>query len=77
LPTIGDLARWNNYQKSTYQSFVLIGQGCDEVNDFVHSRLATQSNDNLATIIVSAVHRVIGSLPTAEIDKALKHTLGL
>jgi mRNA interferase MazF len=33
--------------------------------------------DNLATIIVSAVHRVIGSLPTAEIDEALKHTLGL
>ena len=33
--------------------------------------------DNLATIIESAIYRVIGSLPTAEIDKALKHTLGL
>ena len=33
--------------------------------------------DNLATIVMSAVHRVIGSLPTAEIDEALKHTLGL
>ena len=33
--------------------------------------------DNLATISLSAVYRVIGSLPTADIDKALKHTLGL
>ncbi|MFB2804725.1 MULTISPECIES: type II toxin-antitoxin system PemK/MazF family toxin [unclassified Microcystis] len=33
--------------------------------------------DNLAMIAISAVHRVIGSLPTAEIDQALKHTLGL
>lgn len=33
--------------------------------------------DNLATIVMSAVNRVIGSLPTAEIDEALKHTLGL
>lgn len=33
--------------------------------------------DNLATIVLSAVHRVIGSLPTEDIDKALKHTLGL
>ncbi|GCA86453.1 hypothetical protein MiHa_04444 [Microcystis aeruginosa NIES-2522] len=35
------------------------------------------SPDNLAMIAISAVHRVIGSLPTAEIDQALKHTLGL
>jgi mRNA interferase MazF len=33
--------------------------------------------DNLATIVISAVYRVIGSLPTAKIDEALKHTLGL
>jgi len=33
--------------------------------------------DNLATIVLSAVYRVIGSLPTAAIDEALKHTLGL
>jgi mRNA interferase MazF len=33
--------------------------------------------DNLATIVISAVHRVIGSLPTAEVDEALKYTLGL
>ncbi|AFZ37496.1 transcriptional modulator of MazE/toxin, MazF [Stanieria cyanosphaera PCC 7437] len=33
--------------------------------------------DNLATIVTSAVYRVIGSLPTSEIDEALKHTLNL
>jgi mRNA interferase MazF len=33
--------------------------------------------DNPATITLSAIYRVIGSLPTAEIDEALKHTLGL
>ncbi|MBW4623463.1 MAG: type II toxin-antitoxin system PemK/MazF family toxin [Cyanosarcina radialis HA8281-LM2] len=45
-----------------------------------HSGLLTDSvvmTDNLATITISAVYRVIGSLPTAEIDEALKHTLGL
>jgi mRNA interferase MazF len=34
-------------------------------------------SDNLATITISAVYRVIGSLPTANVDKALKHTLDL
>jgi mRNA interferase MazF len=33
--------------------------------------------DNLATITEVAVDRVIGSLPTADIDAALAHTLGL
>jgi mRNA interferase MazF len=33
--------------------------------------------DNLTTVVISAIYRVIGSLPTAEIDEALKHTLGL
>lgn len=33
--------------------------------------------DNLATITLSAIYRVIGSLPTANIDKALGRTLGL
>ncbi len=33
--------------------------------------------DNLATIVLSAIYRVVGSLPTADIDQALKHTLGL
>jgi mRNA interferase MazF len=45
-----------------------------------HSGLLTDSvvmTDNLATIVFSAVHRVIGSLPMQKIDAALKHTLGL
>jgi len=33
--------------------------------------------DNLATITEMAIERVIGELPMKEIDKALKHTLGL
>ena len=33
--------------------------------------------DNLATITFAAVYRVIGSLPTPDIDAALKHMLGL
>lgn len=33
--------------------------------------------DNLATVLESAVSRVIGSLPMAEVDQALRHTLGL
>ena len=33
--------------------------------------------DNLATIILSAIYRFIGSLSMTEIDEALKHTLGL
>jgi mRNA interferase MazF len=33
--------------------------------------------DNLATITLSAVYRVVGSLTVADVDKALKHTLNL
>jgi len=33
--------------------------------------------DNLATVTLSGVYRVIGSLLTTEVDVALKHTLGL
>jgi mRNA interferase MazF len=33
--------------------------------------------DNLATITLSAVYRVIGTMPTTDVDVALKHTLNL
>jgi mRNA interferase MazF len=33
--------------------------------------------DNLATVIESAIDRVIGKLPMSAIDAALRHTLGL
>ena len=33
--------------------------------------------DNLATIAEAAIDRVIGNLPMTEVDKALRHTLGL
>ena len=33
--------------------------------------------DNLATVLESAIDRVIGSLPMDDVDAALKHTLNL
>ncbi len=33
--------------------------------------------DNLATVVESAVYRVIGSLPMADVEVALRHTLSL
>lgn len=33
--------------------------------------------DNLAKIATSAIYRLIGSLPTENVDAALKHTLNL
>jgi len=45
-----------------------------------HSGLLTDSvvmTDNLATIVEAAIDRVIGNLKMVEVDKALKHTLGL
>ncbi len=33
--------------------------------------------DNLATVIETAINRVIGVLPMASVDAALRHTLGL
>ncbi len=33
--------------------------------------------DNLATVTNQAIDRVIGTLPMAQVDVALKHTLGL
>ncbi|WP_055076665.1 type II toxin-antitoxin system PemK/MazF family toxin [Pseudanabaena sp. 'Roaring Creek'] len=33
--------------------------------------------DNLTTVNISAIYSTIGFLPTLEIDRALKHTLGI
>ena len=33
--------------------------------------------DNLATVLISEIDRVIGSLPMTKIDEALRYTLGL
>jgi mRNA interferase MazF len=46
----------------------------------LQSGLLTDSvvmTDNLTTIAESEIDRAIGTLPIAEIDKALRHTLGL
>lgn len=45
-----------------------------------HSGLLTDSvvmTDNLATIAEVAIERVIGTLPMKDVEKALRHTLGL
>lgn len=33
--------------------------------------------DNLATVAEAAAHRIIGSLPMADVEVALGHTFGL
>lgn len=33
--------------------------------------------DNLVTILESAIHRIVGSVPMAAVDEALRHTLAL
>lgn len=46
----------------------------------LQSGLLTDSvvmTDNLATVVQSAVRRVVGSIPMNGIDEALRHTLGL
>jgi mRNA interferase MazF len=48
--------------------------------DGKNSGLLTDSvvmTDNIATILVMAIDKVIGKISMAEVDKALKHTLGL
>jgi mRNA interferase MazF len=47
------------------------GQRAGVLNDSV------VMTDNLATVLENSISRVIGSLPMAEVDKALRHTLGL
>ncbi|MDI6768716.1 MAG: type II toxin-antitoxin system PemK/MazF family toxin [Anaerolineales bacterium] len=45
-----------------------------------HSGLLTDSvvmTDNLATLAEAAIERGIGTMPMADVDKALRHTLGL
>ena len=48
--------------------------------DGQQSGLSTDSvvmTDNLATVMLSEIEGVIGSLPMTEIDAALRHTLGI
>ena len=50
------------------------------MNDGNLTGLLTDSvimTDNLATIADSAIDRAIGVFPMAEVDEALRHTLGL
>lgn len=63
--------------RANHPSRVLIRLSSD---DGKQSGLLTDSvvmTDNLATILEIAIDRKIGTLPMQEIDKALRHTLGL
>ena len=63
--------------RANHPSRVLIRLSSDEGKQ---SGLLTDSvvmTDNLATILEIAIDRKIGTLPMQEIDKALRHTLGL
>ena len=63
--------------RANHPSRVLIKLDSPEGTD---SGLLTDSvvmTDNLATIAEIAIDRVIGKIPMREVDKALKHTLGL
>jgi mRNA interferase MazF len=63
--------------RANHSSRVTIIQSTDEG---LQSGLLTDSvvmTDNLATIVDSALYRVIGSISMADVDKSLRHTLGL
>jgi mRNA interferase MazF len=63
--------------RANYSSRVTIIQSSSEG---LQSGLLADSvvmTDNLATIVDSALYRVIGSIPMEEVDKSLRHTLGL
>lgn len=50
------------------------------LSDAADSGLLTDSvvmTDNLATVLLSEIDRVIGDLPMDRVDPALRHTLGL
>ena len=65
------LFRANHPSRVTVEVATPAGQRSGLLTDSV---VAT---DNLATILEAAIDRVIGSLPMAEVDTALRHTLRL
>jgi mRNA interferase MazF len=65
------MSRANHPSRVTVIQTSLEGQQSGLLSDSV------VMTDNVATIIDSAVYRVIGSLPMADVEAALRHTLGL
>jgi mRNA interferase MazF len=67
----------SNMNRAGHPSRVVILRSTPEGKQ---SGLLTDSvvmTDNLATNLETEIDRIIGILPMADIDKALKHTLGL
>jgi len=66
-----NLAREGHASRILIRQDSVLGQQAGLLMDFV------VMTDNLATIYLAGIHRVIGSLPMDQIDAALRHTLGL
>lgn len=63
--------------RANHPSRVLIRLSSDEGKQSGLLIDSVVMTDNLATILEIAIDRKIGTLPMQEIDKALRHTLGL
>ena len=63
--------------RATHPSRVLIQRSTPEGNQSGLLNDSVVMTDNLATITGAAIDRVIGTLPMAPIDIALRHTLAL
>jgi mRNA interferase MazF len=65
------LSRANHPSRVTVTLSTPAGRECGLIADSV------VMTDNLATIADAEIDRVIGRLPMAEVDRVLRHTLGL
>lgn len=67
----------SNLSRTNHLSRVLVTSATDEGKQSGLLNDSVVMTDNLATVFETAVDRVIGKLPMAEVDAALRHTLGL
>ena len=63
--------------RSNHPSRVLISLSTPEGQQSGLLSDSVVMTDNLATVAESGIDRTIGSIPMAQVDKALRHTLGL
>ncbi len=77
LPQVVVAMVTSNQRRADHPSRVQVLQSASEGKQSGLLSDSVVMTDNLATVLESAIDRVIGSLPMAEIDTALLHTLGL
>ena len=63
--------------RSNHPSRVLISLSTSEGQQSGLLSDSVVMTDNLATVAESGIDRTIGSIPMAQVDEALRHTLGL